>query len=103
MSDVYFISANNKIKIGYTTNLKRRIQAIKTCSSTKVLLLGTIPGGRIEEQQIHKLFHSLKTRYNGEWFEADDNLLSYINTYSTLDKYVYKDKDVIYTTLKIKK
>jgi hypothetical protein len=75
---VYFIQSERggPIKIGYTTNLERRIMALQTAQPYPLKLLLVIHGGVEEENKLHKKFNSL--RLCGEWFSPDEKLLQYI-------------------------
>jgi hypothetical protein len=81
---IYFISnEEGYIKIGYTNNLKQRLQSLKTGSSSKIYLCGFINSGTYKmEQELHKKFRYLKKQ--GEWFICDESLSSYINDNSDM-------------------
>jgi hypothetical protein len=70
---VYFIRMGDMIKIGYTSDLIRRVQQL---SLTRGHVLATIPGAWYLEQQLHEKFAGL--REYGEWFRAEQPLLDYI-------------------------
>lgn len=72
---VYFVQGtiSGLIKIGTTTNLKKRLQALRTGSAEPLVLLGAIPGGDREEQAFHARFGS--QRVQGEWFSPSPELL----------------------------
>ena len=72
---VYFAQGaiSQLIKIGTTTNLKKRLQALRTGSPEPLVLLGAIPGGDQEERELHQRFSS--QRINGEWFSPSPELL----------------------------
>lgn len=75
---VYFLEAreSSRIKIGFATNLERRISALQTGSPERLIVLGTIPGTRADERNLHKRFS--KYRLSGEWFRNAQPLLRYI-------------------------
>lgn len=70
---VYFICMGDLIKIGYTSDLRRRVQGL---SLTMGHVLATVQGGPALEQELHERFAGL--REHGEWFRADPPLLEYI-------------------------
>lgn len=75
---VYFVQSegNNLIKIGYTTNLKKRLAKMRTDSSTPLKVLFAMEAYRLEEKSIHSgLF---KFNIHGEWFAPSAELLEYI-------------------------
>lgn len=80
-STVYFVKAGNKIKIGTSTDYASRIRTLQTGSPVQLELLGTVPGGRLEEQSIHHKFRQF--RVSGEWFRAEIELIEYIKAVCT--------------------
>jgi hypothetical protein len=74
-SVVYFIAMGEKIKIGTTLGLKKRVRGLSLPESA---VLATEPGGPRRERQLHGQFAQL--REHGEWFRADPELLAYIDT-----------------------
>lgn len=73
---IYFVQCNNYIKIGNSTNPRKRLSDMQTASPYKLKLLKTIPGDYAEEERLHKKFRGI--RVNGEWFCAEKRLLNYI-------------------------
>lgn len=76
---VYFIQATKSkaIKIGYSWDPPRRLQAIQAGHPEKLELLLQVPGTRVEEHALHRQFGSL--RLAGEWFRWDASLCEYID------------------------
>jgi len=76
---VYFIQCEvtGRIKIGRAKNPRRRLSEVQTGSPTKLRLVGTIPGGRSEELELHAKFTG--ARLHGEWFIPTSDLLDHIN------------------------
>ena len=81
---VYFIRSKQSglIKIGTSRWPRRRFQEIKLATGQDVDLLGTIPGSRDVEAELHEKFAS--TRVTGEWFSESDELMNYINQHAEL-------------------
>lgn len=80
MEKVYFITDGMYIKIGTTkVGVEKRLKQLNTGSPKKLYLLGYISGGKEKEKEIHKQFNNNKIRQNGEWFQATDELISFIN------------------------
>jgi hypothetical protein len=74
---VYFVgSADGKIKIGTSSNIEKRFDALQTAASVKLTLLLTIPGGSEVETELHRRFANL--RETGEWFEGTAELRHFI-------------------------
>jgi hypothetical protein len=68
---VYYLRFADRIKIGTTMNLDRRLKMIPHDE-----LLATEPGSFTVETRRHDQFKAL--RITGEWFRADPRLLSHI-------------------------
>lgn len=65
-SVVYFVSVGDHIKIGFTSNLKARLQAIGCGTPKELTLIATVPGGRALEMAVHSRLAA--HRVKGEWF-----------------------------------
>ncbi len=89
---VYFIGKSNFgddepdfIKIGYTTELPRRVGNIQTSCESEISVMGVIPFDTKEEaiskeRDIHLLFGSFRS-YR-EWFYATSRIIQYIEDYA---------------------
>lgn len=77
---VYFIHAPeiNRVKIGFSTNLKERISALSMASPTELILMGSVHGTYADEAALHRRFSAL--RHHREWFNGAATLISYIET-----------------------
>jgi hypothetical protein len=75
-ASVYFAQAEDRIKIGWSKQVSARLAGLQTGCPSSIKLLGTIPGGRSVERQLHERFASL--RLSGEWFKAEPELLEHI-------------------------
>lgn len=74
-SVVYYVQlTQNRIKIGWTTNLEKRLQAFR---STEGDLLATEPGDNITETERHRQFAHLRIG-RSEDFTAGPDLLDHI-------------------------
>lgn len=72
-SFVYFIEApDGLIKIGWTSDLARRVNNLAVGSSGPIKVLATTPGGRTLEAHLHERFSD--DRVQGEWFKPSDDL-----------------------------
>src|SRR5690242_17095315 len=72
---VYFIQQLDRVKIGYSTNRKRRARG-DAFASHPVRLVAWVPGGPQKERELHEKFRSL--RVHGEWFQLETPLLEFI-------------------------
>lgn len=76
---VYFVRAGDgAIKIGFTERIKRRLATLQTAHGEHLHLLLTIPGSPEKEAELHLRF--AKLRLKGEWFRAEHELLTFINS-----------------------
>ena len=76
-SFIYFIQAENGlIKIGYTRNLKERLDILRSMSHSKLTLLLVLKGDRKKESRMHEIFQDY--RVHGEWFKPEKYLIEYI-------------------------
>lgn len=68
---VYFLQNERTlaIKVGFTTNVKARIQHLRPASPDRLRLLGVIPGDQGVERQVHRNLGA--HRLVGEWFAGD--------------------------------
>lgn len=77
---VYFIGhagAADLVKIGYTTNIRKRLGSLQCANGRKLVVLHTVSGTMADERALHERFAS--ARREGEWFEPTAELLAYIN------------------------
>lgn len=75
---VYFIQLGEggPIKIGFTTNLDKRIKALQTASPDNLILLAAVEGSERTERGLHARFGEHRQR--GEWFAPAPEILEYI-------------------------
>lgn len=67
---VYFVAAPGRIKIGYSSQPKKRLRALQTLDLEELTVIAMIPGNRAIEASLHNMLweHRLK----GEWFRDCD-------------------------------
>lgn len=70
---VYYLRFGDRVKIGTTIDLTRRMQSIPYDE-----LLATEPGSYDVEKQRHRQFHAARIYANREWFTLTDDLLAHI-------------------------
>ncbi len=75
---VYFVEAVGleRIKIGTTTHLARRLSSLRVASPVPLRLVFDEPGGEDREAALHDRFDDY--RVTGEWFEFSGALRSYL-------------------------
>jgi T5orf172 domain len=65
------------VKIGTSTDVSARVSGGQTMNPRELFLIGSVPGDRELEADLHRKFRYLHVR--GEWFEATTELLSFID------------------------
>lgn len=82
---VYFAQAgeNGPIKIGFATNVVRRMWELQVNSPDRIQALGTIEGDQTAERALHRRFS--EDRISGEWFRPSSALLSLVETASPVE------------------
>jgi hypothetical protein len=73
---VYFLRDpdRRRIKIGYSSDVERRVKRIGAMNCGLVELVGRIPSPRWYEKLLHEIFAG--DRVHGEWFKESPDLLS---------------------------
>jgi len=66
---VYFIKCRDKIKIGYSTNVNKRLKQFSVGNGEKLELIYKIQTDRYLESVLHKKYQNY--HISGEWFEAE--------------------------------
>lgn len=77
----YFIRAGDSIKIGFASNLKRRLGGLQSSHHEPLEVLAAVSAADVDEYQTHQRFAHLRIR--GEWFRSEPELLSYIEQINT--------------------
>lgn len=73
---VYFIRADDAVKIGFSEIVGKRFSTIQSAHAVDLELLGTVPASGGTERSYHDRFAHLHIR--GEWFRAEPELLDAI-------------------------
>jgi hypothetical protein len=75
---VYFIQekAGGPIKIGFSKDPQKRLSEIQTGYPRELMILAIMPGGRVQEREIHRRFGM--NRMFGEWFKDDEKLMKFV-------------------------
>jgi len=81
---IYFLKANDKVKIGYADDPSKRIPEIQTSNPFELEVLLIIDGNYDKESELHKRFE--KHRTSGEWFELEEPIQSFIKENLELDR-----------------
>ena len=95
MKIIYFVTNGSAIKIGHTSDLKKRLASIATGSAAPLKIICTIEGTPRHERAIH---HDLAAfRLNGEWFRDCEEVRRAIEAYRAdgiEPRYPNKDRTV---------
>ena len=75
---VYFLRDDGWIKIGYSSDLSRRMKELNIAHAEELEVVGLLPGPRRIETQLHRAFDQLRGR--GEWFKYESPLTEFIET-----------------------
>lgn len=79
MSYVYFArAANGSIKIGVSTDPRKRSYDLQISAPEEITMLGCVPGDKTLEASLHAAFAFCHIR--GEWFRPEAPLLAYIES-----------------------
>lgn len=75
---IYFIQVGRTgpIKIGFSKNIKKRLQTLQTANPYTLYVIGYMPGDKKVEKAIHRKFSYINIFR--EWFFYDANLMQYI-------------------------
>lgn len=74
---IYFISHTEYIKIGYTSDIARRLTELQTSCPIKMSVLALIEGEMSDEIALHDKFSHLSS--HGEWFHYSAEIDDFIN------------------------
>lgn len=74
---IYYVrrADTGEIKIGHSCNMPQRMATLRS-EVGPIEILATTPGGKVEEQALHRRFEWFSTR--GEWFVSSTALTSHI-------------------------
>lgn len=75
---VYFVEAEglNRVKIGRTNNIKRRLKDLQTGSPVPLTVLYELPGDKSLERELQKKF--LHLRIINEWFHFAEEVKTFL-------------------------
>jgi len=74
--EVYFLACGDFVKIGYSTDIAGRTEALQPGAPQKLELIGRMPGSIQTERALHKKFKHL--REHGEWFSLTDDIWKFL-------------------------
>lgn len=97
---IYFIGQKDKVKIGYSKDVKQRIKTLSTSSPLPLILLGCIEGNKILEKDLHRKFHNYKLCR--EWFSWSEEIQDYINENTITNTYCEIENGLVKAYKKMK-
>lgn len=75
---IYVLRYGDLIKIGYSSDLAKRVTAIMAAIPGEVSFVGHMPGGQEVEAHLHSTFSA--TRFSGEWFKSTPEMEAFCRT-----------------------
>ena len=91
MNYIYFIKCCDFVKIGYSSNPKKRLSDMQVGSPYQLKMLcavpykGDIEDVKIEEKMLH--FEYREFRYRGEWFKVFPKMNKWLNMMNKYNRY----------------
>jgi len=90
---VYFIEGDSAVKIGYSTDMYKRLADLRTGSKEPMVLIDYAMAGREVERELHRILAS--ERLSGEWFKTTDKTMDLIWLISDfLETFDDNDEDI---------
>lgn len=82
---IYFVQAGDDgpVKIGITTDIRRRLTALRTGSPAPLRLLGHLPANSSFEKGLHRRLAA--ARLHGEWFKPTREVLAWARIAEIID------------------
>jgi hypothetical protein len=75
------------LKIGYTTNMKKRLHQIKLNNNNKVVFVSHFLGSRYNEKILHNKWS--KYRIKQEWFSHEHEIVEYFENHPRKEKFLF--------------
>ncbi len=90
---IYFVQGEygGPIKIGFSTDLRKRLGSLQSSNPYKLILLMAIPGSRKTEQGIHDRLNAHWLR--GEWYNDAPAIYEKIERLREKHRKIYEEKD----------
>ena len=75
---IYFVRCLDRVKIGWSSDLKGRLRSIQTTAPAEIKLIGKMRGSIKQERELHARFGH--HRLSGEWFNVAPEILAFVET-----------------------
>lgn len=76
---IYVAKTKNFVKIGYSTNVKRRINQLQSANPEPVELVDSIPGTLELERSIHDKLSPYRCEGGNEWYRMTPEVVNFVN------------------------
>lgn len=97
VAEVYFIECNEYLKIGFTTNVEKRLLCLQPSNPHKLKLIGTIRATRVIERALHTRYDHLWV--HSEWFKPDEDMIKEVKLMCSTRRKI-KTKDDLFCLLR---
>ena len=81
---IYFLKANDRIKIGYANDPSTRIPSIQTSAPFELEVILIIDGTYHKERELHEKFREF--RKSGEWFDFSEPIKEFVSSMTFEDR-----------------
>jgi len=81
---LYLIKSSNYLKIGYSSNVNKRLESYRTCNPD-FTVLDIIEGDEKLEKTLHKICKEFKVKDRQEWFHLDPFIINAWNKLKEVD------------------
>lgn len=73
---IYFVGFSRYVKIGFTTDIKSRLQCLQTACPERLIFYGSFKGTGAREKKLHAKFNGY--RLQGEWFRFGEDIRKFV-------------------------
>jgi hypothetical protein len=77
---IYFVRCRDRVKIGFTQNVRRRMGQLRSDIPYEAELIGVMLGSLSVERDTHARF--ARSRASGEWFHCTREILDFVKEYA---------------------
>lgn len=76
---IYVFKSGKFVKIGYSTDVSRRLREMQTANPEPIELVGSIPGTLTLEKTIHRKLRAYRCGGGSEWYKTTGEVLEFVN------------------------
>lgn len=81
---IYIIKTGSFVKIGYTTNVARRLGQLQSANPEPLELIDSIPGTLAVERSIHEKLSPYRSEGGNEWYKLTPEVTEFVNNFRGL-------------------